>query len=73
MDLRPYRKLVGAIVGLSLMLLNKRYGIDLLGTDDLWVDFVLSAGTALSVYHLPNDPLPSKDAPEPIEHVETAP
>jgi hypothetical protein len=52
-----YRKLYAALVGLAVIYLNKRYGIDLFGTEDFFVeilDVALSTGTALAVWAIPN-------------------
>lgn len=49
-----YRKLVAAAIGLILLLVYRRLGIDLTGTDDLWVELVMSAATAFSVWLFPN-------------------
>lgn len=52
----PYRKLVAAAIGLILLLLYRRLGIDLTGTDDLWIEIVMSLFTAFSVWFFPNRP-----------------
>lgn len=52
----PYRKLVAATIGLLLLLVYRRLGIDLTGTDDLWIELVMSLATAFSVWFFPNHP-----------------
>ncbi len=52
--MQNYRKLIASIVGLALLGANRIWGVDLLGTDSLWVDTVLSVGTAASVWWFPN-------------------
>jgi hypothetical protein len=54
--LAPYRKLVAAAIGLILLLLYRRLGIDLTGTDDFWIEIVMSLATAFSVWLFPNRP-----------------
>lgn len=49
-----YRKLIAAVVGLFLLLANRIWGADLLGTDTIWVEAVISLGTAVSVWFFPN-------------------
>ena len=56
--MNKYRKLYVAIVGLAVIYLNKKYGIDLFGTEDFFVeiiDVLASAGTAAAVWAVPND------------------
>jgi len=53
----PYRKLIAAIVGLSVLLLYRRFGVDLTGTEAFLVEIVASLGTAVAVYAFPNAPL----------------
>lgn len=49
-----YRKLIAAIVGLLLLLANRIWGADLLGTDTIWIETIISVGTAASVWFFPN-------------------
>lgn len=49
-----YRKLIAAIVGLLLLLANRIWGADLLGTDTIWTETIISVGTAASVWFFPN-------------------
>jgi hypothetical protein len=51
-----YRKLVAAAVGIVLMLAQRLWGIDLLGTDSLWIELIVGVGTLIGVERLPNTP-----------------
>jgi len=68
-ELRAYRKLVACAVGILLMLLLKRTGLDLTDVQDMIVDGVMSLLTLYGVWRVPNDPTPSP-APEAHEHVD---
>jgi len=50
-----YRKLIAAVVGLALLLANRIWGANLLGTDSIWIEAIISLGTAVSVWFFPND------------------
>lgn len=50
-----YRKLIVALVGLGLLVLHRRYGVDLTGESAAIVDLVLAALTAAGVYTAPNE------------------
>lgn len=52
--MQNYRKLVASIVGVVLLLANRIWGIDLLGTDAVWVDAIVSVGTPIAVWFFPN-------------------
>lgn len=69
--LSNYRKLIAAIVGLTILVLYRHFSIDLRGGDEMIVEIVMSALTALSVWWFPNDPAGS-DQPPPPESVEAA-
>jgi hypothetical protein len=51
-----YRKLTAAVVGLLVILLYRRFGIDLTGTEEFLVEILVSMGTAIAVYAFPNTP-----------------
>jgi hypothetical protein len=51
-----YRKLIAAVVGIVLMLAQRLFGIDLLGTDSLWIELVIGVATLIGVERLPNTP-----------------
>lgn len=50
-----YRKLLAAVLGLTVLVLFKRYEIDLMGIDSFVVEIIVSLLTALGVYAFPND------------------
>lgn len=50
-----YRKLLTAVAGLFVLLLYKRYGIDLMGLDSFIVEIIVSLLTAFGVYAFPNE------------------
>lgn len=50
------RKLVVAIVGLALLLVNQHFGLDLLGMEPVIVDAVIAVLTAIGIYAVPNEP-----------------
>lgn len=49
-----YRKVIAAVVGLALLMLNKYVGIDLLGMETTLVDAIITALTAIGVWAVPN-------------------
>lgn len=49
-----YRKLIAAAVGLSVIFLQRRFQIDLLGMEDYLTEIVLSVVTAVAVWGVPN-------------------
>ena len=49
-----YRKLIVAVVGLGLLILNRELGIDLSAQESTLVDMIIAALTALGVWGLPN-------------------
>jgi hypothetical protein len=49
-----YRKLIAAVVGLLVLLLYRRFGIDLTGTEAFLVEILASTATAIAVYAFPN-------------------
>lgn len=53
-----YRKLIVAIVGLAIMLAHRHLGLDLSGQEEMIVDMVIAALTAVGVWGLPNEPQP---------------
>lgn len=58
MNLAPYRKLIAYAVAAVLVLLARYSGIDLGGTDDVWVELVILAAGGYGIYATPNAPLP---------------
>lgn len=50
-----YRKLIAAVLGLLVLVLYKRYGIDFMGFDSFVVEIIVSLLTALGVYAFPNE------------------
>lgn len=50
-----YRKLLTAVIGLLVLILYKRYGVDLMGFDSFVVEIIVSTLTALGVYAFPNE------------------
>ena len=54
--MKPYRKLVVAVVGVGLMLLNRHVGIDLSGQEQTLVDLIIGGLTAAGVWGMKNDP-----------------
>lgn len=50
-----YRKLIVAVVGVGLMLLNQHIGLDLTSNETAIVDIVIGALTAAGVYAVPNE------------------
>lgn len=69
--LSPYRKLIAALVGMGLLVLSRRYGVDLRGSDSVFVDVIVESGDLLImtaagflVWLLPNrKPLRREDRP----------
>ncbi|MBA5779128.1 hypothetical protein H2509_20615 [Stappia sp. F7233] len=53
--LAEYRKLIAAIVGLVVMILYRRFGVDLMGAETLLVDLIVSGLAAFGVWFVPND------------------
>lgn len=51
------RKLVVAVVGLALIVVNTKWGVDLTGMEPSIVNGLLAALTALGVYVAPNEPV----------------
>jgi hypothetical protein len=56
-----HRKFVAAVIGIGVMLLNRKFGVDLYGFEPLVVDLIVGVATLLAVERLPNDPV---DTPE---------
>ncbi|MEO9788510.1 MAG: hypothetical protein ABJF67_13000 [Aurantimonas coralicida] len=58
MNLAPYRKLVAyAVAAVLVLVLVARYaGLDLSGTDDLWVEAVILIAGGWGIYTVPNAP-----------------
>jgi hypothetical protein len=52
-----YRKLIAALVGLVVLLLYRRFGIDLTGTEAFLVEILASTATAIAVHAFPNTPV----------------
>lgn len=50
-----YRKFIAAVVGLALLLLNRRYGVDLFGAEEYLVEITISVGTPFFVWLVPNE------------------
>lgn len=55
-----YRKLVAAVVGLALLVLNRFVGLDLADQEQVIVDTVISIGTAIGVWGVKNEPQEEK-------------
>ncbi len=51
-----YRKLIAAVIGLALLLVNRYWGFDLSSQATTIVDLLLAAGTAVGVFQVPNAP-----------------
>lgn len=62
MNLAPYRKFVAYAVAAVLLLISRYAGLDLGGTDDVWIELILLAAGGYGVYAAPNAPLPAPDA-----------
>jgi len=60
--MNQYRKLIAAIVGLVVLLLYRRLGIDLTGTESFLVEIIVSAGTAVAVHFFPDRPKSGENA-----------
>lgn len=50
-----YRKLIAAVVGLGLLLLNRHVGLDLTDQEQTLVDMIIAGGTAFGVFQAKND------------------
>lgn len=61
MNLAPYRKLVAYAVAAVLVLVARYAGVDLSGTDDIWIELILLVAGGYGVYAVPNAPLPPPD------------
>lgn len=57
MTLAPYRKLIAAVVGIVVLLVSRRTGIDLMPYQDLLVELVVSLVMMAAIYQVRNDPL----------------
>lgn len=53
--IQAHRKLIAALVGIGLLLLHRRLGLDLSGQEAALVDIVISALTAAGVYGFKNE------------------
>jgi hypothetical protein len=51
-----YRKMIAAVVGLAVLFIYRRFGIDLTGMEETLVEILASVATAIAVYALPNSP-----------------
>lgn len=51
------RKLVIAVVGLALIVVNTKWGVDLTGMEPTLVNLVLGGLTAAGIYVAPNEPV----------------
>ena len=51
-----YSKLIAAVVGILILILYKKTGIDLTAESAQIVDLVIAAVTAISVWAVPNKP-----------------
>ena len=56
MNINHYRKAIVAVVGLAVIVLKDRVGIDLTGSEPALVDAVVGLVTAYLVYAVPNAP-----------------
>lgn len=56
------RKLVVAVVGLAIVFLYNRFGVDLAGLEPAIIEGVLMVLTAVGIYAVPND-APPKASP----------
>jgi len=54
--MNQYRKLIVAVVGLAVLFVKRRYGLDLDGTEDLIADVIINGLIAWGVYRVPNAP-----------------
>lgn len=59
MKLGRYRKLIVALLGLSILFFIRYKGVEIPGLDALVIDLIGSALTAFGVYQVPNDPMDS--------------
>lgn len=50
-----YRKLVAAVIGVAILLLNEKLGLDLSGQEQALVDTAIAALTAFGVWAVPNE------------------
>ena len=51
-----YRKLIAAAVGITLLLVQRIWGLNLLGSDAMWIDLIIGIATLVGVERLPNTP-----------------
>lgn len=56
MLISAYKKLIVAVVGLAVLLVNKHFGFDLGAQEALLVDGVIAALTAAGVWKVENTP-----------------
>jgi len=56
-----HRKFVAALIGILVMILNRKFGVDLYGLEPLVVDLIVGAATLVAIERLPNDRI---DTPE---------
>ena len=54
--MQAYNKAIVAVVGGIVMVAQKHLGIDLTGTEAIWIDIIVAVLTAAGVYGLPNQP-----------------
>lgn len=57
MNLRPYRKLIAALIGVGLLLAFRHFDLPVNELTSFVVDLLIGAGTAFGVYQTPNEPL----------------
>lgn len=57
MKLGRYRKLIAAVIGLSILAYIRYKGVEIMGLDAIVIDLIGSALTAFGVYQVPNDPM----------------
>ncbi len=56
MNIAHYNKLIVAVVGLAIIVLKDRTGLDLSGAEADLVDAVVGTATAIAVWAVPNKP-----------------
>ncbi len=54
--LSQYRKLIAALAGLLALYVQRRTGVAIAGVEPALAELLMSAGTALAVWWLPNRP-----------------
>lgn len=51
-----YRKLIVALAGLLILYAQRKFGLDLSGTEELIADIVINGAIAFLVWRVPNEP-----------------